>query len=139
MDNSTVRRFGVSMEAGLLKNFDSFVLQKGLINRSEAVRQLVRHALMNDLDNQRKGEVVGTILLIYDLYDIDRREQMTAIQNNAQQLILAVTQVHLKQQKCLEMIAVTGDSLDVQSFYEKLHANRGIYFSDLNITPLELS
>ena len=39
-------RFGVSMEQGLLKEFDSLCADKGYENRSEAIRDMARNLLM---------------------------------------------------------------------------------------------
>lgn len=49
MSDSALKRFGVSMEDSLLKKFDQLVRQRGYKNRSEAVRDLVRDALIQQL------------------------------------------------------------------------------------------
>ena len=46
MQDSSLKRFGVSMEGNLLRKFDDLVKQKGYENRSEAVRDLVREAIV---------------------------------------------------------------------------------------------
>jgi metal-responsive CopG/Arc/MetJ family transcriptional regulator len=40
-------RFGVSMDAELLAAFDLLITRKGYSNRSEAIRDLVRDAIVN--------------------------------------------------------------------------------------------
>lgn len=39
-------RFGVSMDSGLLKQFDKYIAEKGYANRSEAIRDLIRNNLV---------------------------------------------------------------------------------------------
>ena len=46
MDNVT--RIGVSLEPELLKSFDLLVAQKGFATRSEAIRDLIRNALVQE-------------------------------------------------------------------------------------------
>ena len=41
-----IERIGISLEADLLKQFDRLIEQKGYVNRSEAVRDLIRRALL---------------------------------------------------------------------------------------------
>jgi len=41
-------RFGVSMDSGLLKQFDKYINQKGYANRSEAIRDLIRNNLVEE-------------------------------------------------------------------------------------------
>ena len=61
-----VVRFGISMDEELLKRFDDEVVSRGYINRSEAIRDLIRNQLV-ELDWSKEGEeVAGTITLIYD-------------------------------------------------------------------------
>jgi len=42
-----LERFGASMPAGLLEQFDSLVAKRGYGNRSEAIRDLVRDTLVD--------------------------------------------------------------------------------------------
>ncbi|MDP6126500.1 MAG: ribbon-helix-helix protein, CopG family, partial [Candidatus Latescibacteria bacterium] len=53
-------RFGVSMDPDLLEKFDTLLEQKGYSNRSEALRDLIREALVED-QWEAGQEVVGTI------------------------------------------------------------------------------
>ena len=39
-------RFGISIDEKLLENFDSLIERKGYVNRSEAIRDLIRSALV---------------------------------------------------------------------------------------------
>ena len=41
-------RFGVSMDSRLLKKFDKYIAEKGYANRSEAIRDLIRHNLVEE-------------------------------------------------------------------------------------------
>ncbi len=43
---SDLLRFGVSIEDGLLENFDRVIAERGYATRSEALRDLIREALV---------------------------------------------------------------------------------------------
>jgi CopG family nickel-responsive transcriptional regulator len=61
-----IKRFGVSMEDNLLKQFDKLINRRGYTNRSEAVRDLVREKLVEESIHETKGEVFGALVFIYD-------------------------------------------------------------------------
>ena len=43
---SDIIRFGVSIEQDLLENYDRFIAERGYATRSEALRDLIREALI---------------------------------------------------------------------------------------------
>lgn len=45
----TLKRFGVSMEPALLAQLDDYVIRQGYLNRSQAIRYLVKEALYDSL------------------------------------------------------------------------------------------
>lgn len=63
---SEIQRFGVSIPNDLLERFDRLLVKKGYQNRSEALRDLVRDYLVNEEAQKEKGEVLGTVTLVYD-------------------------------------------------------------------------
>ena len=55
-----MQRVGISIEDGLLKQFDEFIEKQEYANRSEALRDLIREKLMADkLDNPRTKAIAG--------------------------------------------------------------------------------
>ena len=46
---SKLVRFGISLEEGLLKDFDRYIKEKEYGNRSEAIRDLIREGLSRDI------------------------------------------------------------------------------------------
>ena len=64
-DTLGVERVGVSFEPELLKDFDALIAEKGYTNRSEAIRDLVRKAIIEESVAGEKGEVIGTLTIIY--------------------------------------------------------------------------
>ena len=62
---SQLSRTGVSLEEDLLQEFDRLIGKRGYKNRSEAIRDLIREALLADTVDSNKP-VVGTLTLVYD-------------------------------------------------------------------------
>ncbi|HRX25668.1 MAG TPA: ribbon-helix-helix protein, CopG family, partial [Aminivibrio sp.] len=58
-------RFGVAVPASLLSEFDLYIRGKGLQNRSEALRQLIRERLSRERWSRGDGIVFGTVTIMY--------------------------------------------------------------------------
>lgn len=136
MPDSTLKRFGVSMEGNLLQKFDDLILQKGYANRSEAVRDLVREALFQQSLETSDQIVAGSILLFYDHHQRNLQDEMTKIQHELHHLIIAVTHFHLDHDSCLEIIVVKGKIAEVQQLGSKLTSLKGVEFGRLTIAPV---
>src|SRR6201992_457827 len=106
-------RTGVSLEEGLLSEFDRLIAKRGYKNRSEAVRDLIREALLTETVDSNKP-VVGPLTLVYDHHVPNLSEKLTDAQHTAGAMVLAATHVHLDHQYCLEVIIMKGKSREIQ-------------------------
>ena len=123
--SSTVR-FGVSMDADLLSEFDEFCRVRGYDTRSEALRDLIRDALVEDMGSHETAMVAGTLTLVYDHHKSDLTQRLTAAQHDAHDLILATLHVHLDHHNCLEVLALRGPSGAVKALADQILAVKGV-------------
>ena len=137
MQDSTLKRFGVSMEGNLLRKFDHLVKQRGYENRSEAVRDLVRDALIQQFWEDNEQIVAGSILLFYNHHQRNLLEEMTNIQHSVHDLIIATTHFHLDHESCLELIVVKGKVKDIQQLSNKLTSLKGVAYGKFTVAPVE--
>jgi CopG family nickel-responsive transcriptional regulator len=130
---SELIRFGISLERSLAKKFDEKIKAKGYINRSEAVRDLIRQDLVEQ--EWRLGrEVAGAITLIYDHHQRALLNKITDIQHDFQQVIISAQHIHMDHSHCLEIIAVKGSPQDVQKLADTLKAVRGVQHRTLSMS-----
>ena len=127
-------RFGISMEQDLLSKFDRLIKQKGYGNRSEAVRDLVREHLVEKEWETSKGEVVGTVTLVFDHHVHDLGDKLTDLQHDFHQNIVSTTHIHLDSHNCLEVLIVRGKSQDVKSIADRLISTKGVKHGKLVTT-----
>lgn len=137
MSDSTLKRFGVSMDEKLLVEFDQLIKNKGYENRSEAVRDLVRNALVQQAWETDDSIVAGSILLFYDHHQRDVLHELTTIQHQMHDVILATTHFHLDHHNCLELIVVKGKAKDLRSFSDQLISLKGVKYGKFTSAPLE--
>ncbi len=127
-------RFGVSLDATLLSAFDQLIAEKGYSSRSEALRDLIREALVQREWEEDDLEKVGTITLIYDHHRHDISERLTHAQHEHHHEILSTMHIHLDHDNCLEVLAVKGKAGAVQQLADELIGMKGVKHGKLAAT-----
>jgi len=123
-------RTGVSLEDDLLKEFDRLIGKRGYANRSEAIRDLIREALLGEMVESNKP-VVGTLTIVYDHHVPNLAQKLTEVQHEAGAMILAATHIHLDHHYCLEVIIMKGRGRDLQAIADNMLALRGVELGKL--------
>jgi CopG family nickel-responsive transcriptional regulator len=126
-----MERFSISMDEDLLKKFDEHLNAHGYSNRSEAVRDLIRRALIDEEWNAGE-EVIGVITLVFDHHQRQLQDRLTELQHDHHGMIISSTHVHLDHHNCLEVIIVKGAAGMVRELADQLKATRGVKASELS-------
>ncbi len=133
---STLVRFGVSLDQSLLDAFDRLIERKGYVSRSEAFRDLIRNALVEDDWAKPRGEQAATLTLVYDHHTRELTDRLTEMQHHAHDVVICTTHVHLTADTCLEMIALRGQAEEIRKVADQLIATRGVQHGKLTMTTL---
>ncbi|HHO76844.1 MAG TPA: nickel-responsive transcriptional regulator NikR [Deltaproteobacteria bacterium] len=128
-----VRRFGVSLEEDLLKKLDRLVEKHAFPNRSQAIRYLIRDALVED-SRHADREVAGVIVLIYDHHKRNVVTHLLEIQHDYTSLIISSQHAHLDHDNCLETIVLKGRASRIQELSSRLIAIKGIKHGKLVVS-----
>lgn len=128
-------RFGVAMDEDLLARFDALVARRGVAaNRSEAIRDLVRDALVDSEWEDSEGEIVGTVTMVFDHHASDLSERLDALQHAHHDKIVSTLHVHLDAHNCLEVLVIRGTSGDVRAIADALLGTKGVKHGKLVTT-----
>jgi CopG family nickel-responsive transcriptional regulator len=119
-------RFGVSIDENLLERFDELLGRKGYVNRSEAVRDFIRNAIVEDQWSRSDEEIVGTVTLVYDHHTRDLSDKLTEQQHEYHNAIVSVLHVHLDAHHCLEVLVVRGSAGHVRKLADELIGTKGV-------------
>ena len=130
----TVERVGVSFEPELLNKFDALIKAKGYTNRSEAIRDLVRKALIESEIEAEKGKVIGTLTIIYNHEVGDVTNRLLHLQHHHLAEITSTTHIHIDEHMCLEMMIVRGKAKNVRNLADNIKAIKGVKHGELVIT-----
>lgn len=131
-------RFGVSLDADLLQEFDKLCTRKEYPSRSEALRDIIREALMQD-SLQTAEDLISTavLTLIYDHHSRDLSRKLTEIQHDVHDLVVASLHVHLDHHNCMETLLLKGKSVEIYNLANKLRSVKGVTHGTFSMIPLK--
>jgi CopG family nickel-responsive transcriptional regulator len=128
-------RFSITMEADLLGRFDALVASRGTkTNRSEAVRDLVRDALVENAVEDPDAIIAGTITMVFDHHGSDLSDKLNTIQHQYIHEIVSTVHVHLDSRHCLEVIVLRGASAKIRAIANTLLGTKGVKHGKLVTT-----
>ena len=128
-------RFGISLEGGLLKNFDRLIKERKYKNRSEAIRDMMRAEFVKRQWRQNM-EVAGTITMVYDHHKRELVNKLTDIQHDFHDIVISSQQIHLDHNNCLETVIAKGRSGEIEKLAYKLKSARGVKYGALTIATI---
>jgi CopG family nickel-responsive transcriptional regulator len=135
--NNEVMRFGVSIDEKLLESFDKLIERKHYMNRSEAIRDLIRASLVEMKVENGNQEMVGTITLVYNHHVRDLSDKLTEHQHMHSDKIVSALHVHLDAHNCLEVLVVKGTANIVRQIADELIGVKGVKHGKLVMTATD--
>lgn len=133
---SELSRFGVSVEDELLESFDQLINGQGYTARSEALRDLMRDALVKSrLESlPEDAEVLGSLTLVYDHHASDLTDKMNELQHDHHDLVVSVLHVHVSHDDCMEVIVLRGAVKEIRHLSDGLLSLKGVKHGRLFVT-----
>mgnify|MGYP000562440238 CR=1 FL=1 len=136
---TSMQRFTISLDPALALQFDQLIDQRGYVNRSEAVRDLIR-AQLGTAHLQAPGKTtqwcVATVSFVYNHHELTTAQRVIGLQHDHHDLVVTSSHIHLDHDHCLETVVLRGPFLEVQSFAEQLVALRGARHGNIHMVPL---
>ena len=127
-------RFGVSIRAKLLKQFDELMGQKGYVNRSEAIRDLIRKHLVEHEWETGDKETLGTLTIIYNHHVRELSERLDHFQHDHFENVISTMHVHLDADNCLEVMILRGMPAKIRSLADHILGVKGVNHGQLVMT-----
>ncbi len=126
-----LERIGISLEDDLLAQFDHLIAAKGYVNRSEAIRDLIRDALVQrswSTDTGQREERVAVVTLVYDHDSSSLAQKLAHIQHENHKAVVSALHVHMDEHNCLEVLVLRGRGKDVITMGEGLVSTKGVKY-----------
>ena len=131
-----VERVGVSVEKGLLAAFDKLITSQGYVNRSEAIRDLIREKISEEQLKNPKIPAVAVVLMVYDHHSSDIPKRLTDLQHSHLLKTISSIHVHINPHDCLEIIILKGKVGEIQKMADKIIALKGVKLGRVNFIPI---
>jgi len=128
-----LERIGISLESELLEQFDKLIAEKGYVNRSEAIRDLIRESLVQRswAESDGRDERVAVAALVYDHDATSLAHKLAHIQHENHKAVVSTLHVHMDAHNCLEVLVLRGRAKDVISMGEGLVSTKGVKYGKL--------
>jgi len=130
-------RFGVSIDDKLLDKFDVLIAKKGYVNRSEAIRDLIRSMLVDEDISDPEAESIGTLSLVYNHHASELADKLNDLQHHSYKNIVSTTHIHLDEHNCLEVLILKGKTREVKAIADKLSSIKNVKNGQLTLTRAE--
>jgi CopG family transcriptional regulator, nickel-responsive regulator len=130
----SVTRFSISLDRQLLRALDRMAREKGYENRSLAVADMIRAQLVEHHQQLGRGEIAGSITLVYDHHRHHLQDLLTDLQHEHRGVIISTLHCHLDHNNCLEILAVRGRAANIKKLADELIAAKGVKHGKLTIT-----
>lgn len=133
--SSDLVRFTIAMPQDLLEKLDERAARRGIRkNRSEAIRDLVRDALVEDSCADPDQETCGTLTMVYNHHASDLTKRLDDVQHDHCDEIISTMHIHLDAHNCLEIIAMRGSVAQVKEIADALLGLKGVKHGSLTTT-----
>jgi CopG family transcriptional regulator, nickel-responsive regulator len=134
MKKEIAARFSVSLPPSLLRQLDQMSGEKGYVNRSSAVADMIRNQLVEHRQKSGNADIAGTITLVYDHHKQHVQSALTDIQHDHHNVILSTVHVHLDHHNCLEVLLVRGKAAVIRKIADELTSAKGVKHGKLTVT-----
>jgi len=135
----TMQRITITLDDGLVADFEAYLAGHGYGNRSEAIRDLIRARLeAEQLARDPDGECLGTLSYVYNHEERTLATRLTRAQHRHHDLAVSTLHIHLDHENCLETVVLRGPAARVRAFADSVITEPGVRHGALSILPVHI-
>lgn len=119
-------RVSISMPHRLLQQFDAMINERQMVNRSQAIAELI-HGRLTEYRTDLGAEVMaGTINLVFDHTVPDLQKTLAELQYKYLDEVISSLNVNLTHQQTMAVLLVQGPGRKLERIADEIMARRGI-------------
>ncbi|MDB5507759.1 MAG: ribbon-helix-helix, copG family protein [Hyphomicrobiales bacterium] len=132
-----MQRLTISLDDTIAAAIDTFMAKQGYSNRSEAIRDLVRDALVRMEGNAPSTHLcVAAVSYVYDYDGRDLAMRLDRAQHEHHDLTISSMRTRLDHRHCMEVTLLRGHTDAVRRLASATIAERGVHFGQINVVPI---
>jgi CopG family transcriptional regulator, nickel-responsive regulator len=139
VEGLAMERVTVSLDDRLTAEFDALVEAQGYANRSEAVRDLMRHAVEARRQERGTGPCVANLSYIFHREERALAARLSELEHAHHDLVITSTYVHLDHEHSLASVLLRGSTPQVRAFADRVQSERGVRFGSLNLITVDVA
>jgi CopG family nickel-responsive transcriptional regulator len=133
-----MQRVTVSLDEETASQFDQLTKEQGYQSRSEAVRDLIRHAIeARRLESGAGNNCVANLSYIYNHRTRALAQRLLDMQHEHHNLVVSTTHVILDHASSFETMILEGPTKKVRALTDTIIAERGVRFGMVNLVSVD--
>lgn len=120
-------RISLTLPSEMVGRLDAIVDDWEYDSRSKAIRDALRDFFVTyEWDNETGGRHYGTIVVTHDHHADGIADRLQQVQHEFADAIISVQHIHLSHDRCMETLAVDGDTAVITELSNRLRSMRGV-------------
>ncbi|WP_054177945.1 nickel-responsive transcriptional regulator NikR [Trabulsiella odontotermitis] len=132
-----MQRVTITLDDDLLTTLDALSEHHGYRNRSEAIRDILRNALVQEKSQQADRQGYAVLSYVYEHEKRDLASRLVSSQHHHHDLSVATLHVHISHEDCLEIAVLKGNMHEIKHFADEMIAERGVRHGHLQCLTAE--
>lgn len=132
-----VDRFSVSLDTELLAAFDRHIADWGYVNRSEAIRDMIRDLLVSNRLQRGDHAIAAVLSVECDHQEGETFKRLRSSLVTRRELVAGSLSIPIDEHRDILAIGLKGPAGDVQNLANEIQAMRGVTHGRLCAVPLE--
>lgn len=132
---ASIQRISISLPAGVFRDLDEMVAERGLENRSKAIAEMISHFSMQFRENSEDDPVMaGMIALVYEEAKGHLVQRLFELERQYIDEVISSLHVQLEGGHRMEVMIVQGPVKVLREITDKILANKGVLSCKLTLT-----
>ena len=132
-----VDRFSVSLDTELLAAFDRHIADWGYVNRSEAIRDMIRDLLVSNRLQRGDEPIAALLSVVCDHQEGETFKRLRSSLVARRELVAGSLSIPFDQHRDILAIGLKGPAGDVQKLANEIQTMRGVTHGRLSAVPIE--
>ncbi|WP_025899256.1 nickel-responsive transcriptional regulator NikR [Sneathiella glossodoripedis] len=133
-----MERITITVEDDLLAEFDQYLSRRNYANRSEGIRDALRHMLSHARDdNADDQQCVGCLSYVYNHQERALSSKLVEKHHSHPDIPAATLHLHIDAEHCMEATILKGSGRQVQSVADEIMSQTGVEYGRLHIIPVK--
>lgn len=133
-----MERITITVEDDLLAEFDTYLGKRNYANRSEGIRDALRHMLSHQIEEDTADQkCVGCVSYIYNHKERLLASKLIEKHHNHPEIPAATLHLHIDAENCMEATILKGTGHEVQTMANDIISQTGVQYGRLHVIPIK--